>query len=299
MGKHTTVLGDVQNLMNNLTILKDIHPFIRVVDPLHKSIFVIKDHLVEDGTSNCHDFWGRGKICDNCISMRAYNTNESMVKIDYSPEKVYMVTAVPVPLGERRVVVEMIKDVTTSMYVSGESIEENVEFRTLIGNLSKAVYKDALTGIFNRRFAGERLPVDLVECRATYKPISLIMCDIDHFKQVNDTYGHVTGDYLIRTLAKILSSNIELEKSWVARYGGEEFMICLPYTPEKAAIEVAESLRYAVEQNEYSYEGKALKATMSFGVYTLNPNQNIKYHEFIEKADKCLYQAKQTGSCYY
>jgi len=295
MDKQQPVTGDIQQLIDNLMILQDIYTLIRIVDPIHKSVFVIKDNVVEESETNCHDFWGRDKICDNCISMRAYNSKETMVKIDYSSTKVIMLTAVPMLFGERQVVVEMIRDVTNSMYVSGDSIENDTEFRTLIDNLSKAAYKDGLTDLFNRRFIGERLPVDLVECMAVNQPISLIMCDLDHLKKVNDTFGQAAGDCILRTAAKILVEKINSEKAWIARYGNEDFLVCLPYTAQKAATDIAEAMRQAIEQAEYQVEGKLLTATISCGVYTLIPNQNIKYQQLIESANKFLYEAKRTG----
>jgi diguanylate cyclase (GGDEF)-like protein len=122
---------------------------------------------------------------------------------------------------------------------------------------------------------------------------AVLMMDIDHFKQVNDTYGHPAGDYVLKVVAAALSSNVR-EEDTVARIGGEEFVVSSPYTNRLAAIVLAERLRKAVEALDIQYEGNRIPVTISIGI-ALQPNDGDGLDTLLAAADERLYMAKQTG----
>jgi diguanylate cyclase (GGDEF)-like protein len=155
--------------------------------------------------------------------------------------------------------------------------------------------RDALTGTYNRRFMNERLPVDLVAMALSEKSISVIIADIDHFKYVNDTYGHLTGDSILKYFSGTLLSCIRRDSDWVARFGGEEFLICLPGASLEKAHELAEQMRSAVEQAEYLCGEHTIKITASFGICSVKPRQGDSTDAIIDAADKKLYHAKNNG----
>lgn len=154
---------------------------------------------------------------------------------------------------------------------------------------------DPLTKIANRKSFDEGLADALAEARETNTPVSLILADIDHFKTFNDTYGHQTGDQVLRLVAMTLKSNIK-GKDLAARYGGEEFVAVLPYTDLHGAVIVAENVRKAIQAKELlkrSTNEKLGRITASFGVASFNTNDNAV--SLIERADRCLYAAKHAG----
>ncbi len=157
---------------------------------------------------------------------------------------------------------------------------------------------DALTGCFNRAYMDETLPKEIKRSLRYDRPLSLIMGDIDHFKKINDTYGHQAGDEILRKFAACLKTEIREELDWIARYGGEEFLLVFPETNFDKAMLLAERLRLRVSEMHILHEGRMISITVSFGVTGLSSGQTpkeISYEELIGLADKFLYEAKQSG----
>lgn len=119
------------------------------------------------------------------------------------------------------------------------------------------------------------------------------MADIDFFKKVNDTYGHLTGDYTLKHFSEIISKNLKRESDWVARYGGEEFLMCLPSAGPDYAKEIAENIRQKIEDSEFVDGEHQFKITASFGVCSMNPSYGSNIEAMIECADRNLYKAKE------
>ena len=153
---------------------------------------------------------------------------------------------------------------------------------------------DALTGLANRRHIEERLTEMYEHSSRLSEPLSCVMCDIDKFKSVNDTYGHQAGDAVLRQFAKILQGEAR-EIDRIGRYGGEEFLLLLPGTVLDAAVTFADRVRKAVEEHTFTFDGGTLKRTASFGVSGW-PHPAITHCETLVKmADDALYVAKETG----
>lgn len=153
---------------------------------------------------------------------------------------------------------------------------------------------DGLTNIANRRHLDERL-IELWEHSLRYnEDISIVMCDIDHFKNVNDTHGHVAGDEVLKKFAHLLKATARgIDK--IGRYGGEEFLIVLPGTGLEAALTFAERVRKAIESHTFSYDGGTLNCTASIGVSSW-PHQPLHGQDaLVNAADKALYAAKKLG----
>jgi len=168
----------------------------RIVDPLQKRVIEYGNNEVPISEIHCFDFWGKNKVCDNCISMRAYNDNTTCVMIQYNKDKIYIATAVPYIFENRKVLVEILKDITNSLFFNSID-DKGIELtgiHALIDGMNKLAFSDPLTGLNNRRYILEKLPVDILNAALSSKQISIIMADIDYFKAVNDNCGHLAGD---------------------------------------------------------------------------------------------------------
>lgn len=172
-------------------------------------------------------------------------------------------------------------------YVStGKDITERIE---LENKLSQLASKDVLTGLCNRRKLEESLATEITRATRYKSPMSLIIFDIDHFKSINDQFGHDVGDDVLRGVAKVIQDNIR-KTDICARWGGEEFIILSPETTEENIENLAEKLRYAIENYDFDIPKKI---TASFGVTQYINGETSE--QMIKRADKAMYQAKENG----
>ncbi len=158
--------------------------------------------------------------------------------------------------------------------------------------------KDALTEVYNRRRIQSDLPAEIKRAGRYKQPFSVVICDLDHFKQVNDAHGHLAGDQVLKEVAQRLKSNCRMDIDWVARYGGEEFVIVAPETGVEGAMVMAENMRNAIEEAPFKIsDSLSLEITMSFGVagYSNVPESGFSPDEILGQADLCLYKAKDQG----
>jgi len=159
------------------------------------------------------------------------------------------------------------------------------------------VYYDGLTGIYNRRFFDERIERIIRSMSRSGDTLSLMLIDIDFFKQYNDTYGHDTGDDCLKNIARILAQSLSRADDFVARYGGEEFVVVLPNADENGARVIADRLLENVRKYDIPYEKSAAEScvTVSIGVTTGTVGHAQSGRDYIRQADKALYISKQTG----
>lgn len=159
------------------------------------------------------------------------------------------------------------------------------------------VYIDGLTGAYNRRHFEERLRAEWGRCQRTHAPLSVLMIDIDHFKRLNDTYGHAHGDVCLRAVARSLGGGLQRSTDQLFRFGGEEFVCLLPNTHEAGALVVADHLRLQVEslQVEHPTGGSPIQVTVSIGVGVMRVPPMTSSDEMMREADHNLYLAKAQG----
>lgn len=159
--------------------------------------------------------------------------------------------------------------------------------------LQELAQHDGLTGLLNRRHWESCLEHEFARHTRYSNPASLVLFDIDHFKQLNDTYGHQAGDEVIRQVADIIRQ-LARDTDYAGRYGGEEFVVLLPDTPMQGAALFAERLRKAIEQLTIKHGQYQMSCSVSLGVACMR-NDMAHYNALIEEADKALYQSKSSG----
>ena len=155
--------------------------------------------------------------------------------------------------------------------------------------------RDALTGCFNKKYFAERLPAEIAYARRHDKGLSLAMCDIDHFKRINDTYGHTAGDAVLRNVARVLLESVRQEDT-VSRWGGEEFAVVMRDTKGDVAFVAAERIRRRLESMVIEYEGQRILVTISIGLASWGEVEAVSTPEaLVQRADAYLYRAKHQG----
>jgi diguanylate cyclase len=202
-----------------------------------------------------------------------------------------------------RSVVDALVESTREMRETNKALEERLALsKTEISNLQQSLeairaesLTDPLTGLGNRKYFDRSIDATVQNALATGEPLSLLMFDIDHFKSFNDSYGHLTGDQVLRLVGMSLKQTIK-GQDITARYGGEEFAVVLPNTALRQALTVADHIRRAVMSKELKKKstGEILgRVTISVGVSMLKPGDDTD--SLIERADACLYAAKRAG----
>ena len=158
-------------------------------------------------------------------------------------------------------------------------------------------FKDGLTGVSNRRRFDAALDIEWANARRSTEPLSLIMLDVDFFKQYNDRYGHAQGDECLKSVAQALAMAVTRPRDIVARFGGEEFALILPETDADAASKVAERCLRLIENQRIPHAASAISkfVTVSMGVATIEAAAGMEARHFVAAVDKLLYQAKRNG----
>jgi len=242
---------------------------------------------------------GRGQECD--IVIKDNRVSRKHLKLKW---------------GDEKAVIEDLKS-TNGTFVNGEKIKRRTlrqndkvhmspttifkfsladeDERVAIDELYELGVHDPLTGAYNKRYLIERLKEEMSHSKRFEVPLSLVMIDIDHFKEINDNYGHLAGDYVLIKTAELLKSMCRKEDV-LARYGGEEFVMILRNTNEEGASEQAERIRKEIARSSIVSEEIKIEMTISLGVASIQGGPECEDHKkFIQKADRSLYHSKQQG----
>ncbi|MGZ4960730.1 MAG: diguanylate cyclase [Methylomonas sp.] len=193
----------------------------------------------------------------------------------------------PVDINGQPALISVWQDITEKLRIEREVM-------ALQAQLQEQAIHDPLTGLYNRLFLIDNLERELSQAKRAGCEVSVIMTDIDHFKAVNDDYGHLAGDEVLRHFARIMKTHARCS-DMACRYGGEEFFLVLPDTPLDVARERAEQLRQAVAEQIPQFENRDIHITASFGVATFPLDRGISAIDLIGEADAALYQAKNSG----
>lgn len=192
--------------------------------------------------------------------------------------------------GVTKKIIGFMFDISERKKLENELVEANRK-------LAEYSYMDGLTGIANRRLYDSTLEAEWARALRSQQPLSMILVDIDYFKEYNDTHGHIAGDHCLRQIATALKSVSERSSDFCARYGGEEFVLLLPNIEQKNAMQLAEKARTLIQNLNIKHNGDNASdtVTVSAGVSTIVPSKDMSPTALFEAADKKLYQAKQNN----
>jgi diguanylate cyclase (GGDEF)-like protein len=178
--------------------------------------------------------------------------------------------------------------------VIGYQMTATIEHLQRLSSVKNLAIYDTLTGLYNRRYFDEKFGTEAQQAFVNKTSLSLVLIDIDHFKKVNDTFGHPEGDKILRGVASLLKNSVR-KKDTVARYGGEEFILVLPEANLEAASMIAERIRKLVENTSFDIGNAHLNATISLGISSFPSHRARSKEELLKMADLALYRAKGEG----
>jgi diguanylate cyclase (GGDEF)-like protein len=227
------------------------------------------------------------KACLKCHAKQGYREGDIRGGISITLPFVMKIPMLPLVLGHMAILVVGLVGITLA---AGKL---NRAYETI---KSQAVL-DALTGVPNRRSFSESIISEYRRSQRYQQPLSIIMCDVDHFKSYNDTYGHSSGDECLKKVAQAIQTSLKRPGDFCARYGGEEFVILLPNTPHDGGMHIAEIIRSNIEKLAipHRHSSPARIVALSLGVATSEGDKDTSHEELIKQADMALYEAKKQG----
>lgn len=269
---------------------------VRIVDPIKKIVIEENGEKTAEN-KKCFHLCNRDTICENCISIRAYNENTSVMKFEYIDNNIYMIMATPVNKQESTYVIETIRDISDCKIVDLVEDKTVSELKKTLSEINRLIVIDELTKCYNRRYINEKLPIDIESAKANKLPLSIAMIDIDYFKLINDKYGHLLGDLVLKDITNVIKNNIRGKSDWIARYGGEEFLILFNDTSKEDAYNLSKRIKSVVENSIFKYDDIEINITISIGIASLT-SEIDDMDKLIRKADEKLYKAKRSGRNY-
>jgi diguanylate cyclase (GGDEF)-like protein len=198
-----------------------------------------------------------------------------------------------VAISEEEKLSSLVLDQNRNLKEAYERVRKlNEELEKTNNELAKIAAYDTLSGLLNRRSLFQRIAIEIERSLRLEIPLAGLMIDIDHFKSINDNYGHQSGDLVIREIGNKLQSGLR-KYDYAGRYGGEEFFVVLSNSSADQAVMIAERFRGNIEQSVFAWGGNEFRVTVSIGVAPYKPRE--PQENWVDRADQAMYQAKQTG----
>lgn len=257
----------------------------------------MRTHLVHDYNDGkmcepcrkCYELWNRSKPCPNCSSERAVQQKKQIMKMEYLGDKSILILSTPWEQDGKEYVLELGRDVTNSFSVYDATSEDSSELRELISSYSELAARDSFTGLYSKGHANNLLQ-EMFAVQKEQLKLTLALIDIDHFKSVNDRFGHLCGDEVILYVVDKINALNEQCSGWAARIGGDEFLLACPFSDkdyvERLCLEMSETIaghRFKKGHSEYSI-------AISCGVAAYDGQETLE--EFLERVDMKMYEDK-------
>ncbi|MDD3369274.1 MAG: diguanylate cyclase [Lachnospiraceae bacterium] len=280
-----------EKIKNNVEVLKPYFDVVRLVDPVHTLVYE-NDKDEKCDIHSCYAIWGKTTRCNHCTSLKAYEQKSKFTKLEYSEDGLYFVISEYVPYGSAGAVIELVTKLDDE-YVDNV-FDKDLLYMNL-DELNLQLEYDELTGVYNRRHISLHQDKYISRARKYDRNLGIAMVDVDYFKAMNDTYGHLAGDEILKTVAKMLENNIALSKGdFVSRFGGDEFIIvCRDIQPDifvKRVQAVSDLIHHMIMG-----EGIRVEVGISAGCVSASEFPDLDANGLIEQADKRMYRAKEAG----
>ena len=276
-------------VIDKIKTFEKMYDSMRIVDPIKKEVLEIKEGQLREIKSFCYKFWKNTDACENCISSRACISDEIIIKVDLSGNKIYMMVALPIMINGKSLSLELFKDVTMSFLIENRYNSDSGSLFDLIKNMNRVAVRDEFTGLYNKRYIYERLPADLIKASIKNQQISIIFIDLNLYENDNNSYNLFNIEYILKELAENINKTIKID-SWAARYAEDKLLIVIPNAGtyentdiEKVQIFVEELLKNIIEKG----------FSPSYGIY--NPpedSEELDAESIIKKARKNLKKNK-------
>lgn len=281
-------------VVDKIKAFDKMYDSMRIVDPIKKEVLEIKEGELRKVKSFCYKIWYNDYVCENCISSRACISNEIVVKVDLSGNKILMMVAIPIKIYGKNLSLELFKDITMSFLIENRDKNNDRSLFDLIKNMNQVAVKDKVTGLYSKKYIYERLPADIIKASIENQQISIIFLDLDldFYKSNNNNLDDI--DYILKELADNLNKIMNIA-SWAARYEEDKLLIVIPNagTYDSDNIESVqlfiEGLIENILENKYFISNKEIELNPSYGIYNIpKGNEELNVEEIIKRARKNL-----------
>ncbi|MGL5296656.1 MAG: GGDEF domain-containing protein [Culicoidibacterales bacterium] len=269
---------------------------VRIVDPqthdviMHKEQQTKLSHVPKD---TCYAFWKKHAVCENCIAMQALRTQTATEKLEYVDGTIFLVLATPVSVGTESYIVEALRNISDSTIIEKIKQKTRNEIQNEINDLNEQLIKDQLTSCYNRTYLFNRLPVLLIQQTLNVqKKLAVAVFDLDNFKEINDTFGHIVGDKILRKIGESIRSVIHPHAEWMVRIGGDEFVFILEAATEQIVINRVASMIKAIEETCICIQNSVcVSIQTSVGITFSLPDDTCE--TILARADQIMYENKR------
>lgn len=272
-----------------------IFEYYRVVDPDTHLIYDYQDGCLVNTGEICYAIWKRDTPCRNCISRQVCRDGQQMMKMEYLEDQVMLILSVPIILEGRPYALELVKDVTRSMTFYNVKTNEHTGIMQAILTMNEAVNRDAFTGLYNKLFITEQLSKEIGWALETGSSLTAAVMDIDHFKEVNDRYGHMAGDRVLKGIVECIRAAMADRDGWAGRMGGDEFFLLFRDMEEPEAEDLCRRLSDRIAARQMEYGEERFRVTVSIGVRAFDPKVHTP-EGYLNSIDQAMYGKKRERS---
>ncbi len=268
----------------DFNFIENMYESIRLVNPIEKKVYkIIKaSKKVMDTDNNCYDFWGNNKVCENCVTCRAYIHNKTYTKIEYNHSSIYIMTAVP--FKNNNVVLEFMQNVSSDYFDHSKNFNDIIK---LIKKQNLSIVKNTLTNLYNDQFIFDRLPHDIAYSHRENINIALFFVKIKEMDYINNTYGYSAGNQVIKEVSKALKGIPRHEKDWLSSYRGVRFVLVMYGINENQVGRICNYIYDRISNLGLSFNSTPLKIEVGIGYHILK-DKLITPEQFIENAKDML-----------
>ncbi|SJZ76866.1 GGDEF domain-containing protein [Garciella nitratireducens] len=277
----------LEELLKKIDLITKLYHVVRIVDPVHKEAFFYENRQFTQQDLPCYSFWEKNKICENCISIQALEEEEVYAKVELKKEEAYLILSVPLQLKDRKVILELMQNVTKERVLFDSIDHFKEELYLLLKNRNKNIIKNDVTKLFNKRYIYERLPFDILCSNLREESFCLIMVRIDNLKEINKNYGQSCGDKILSNLANVLVKQKLMEDQWVARYSADTFIFVLNNFTQEQSKHWMENLKKDIKKFNFQWDKNCIDMMFSMGVYSTF-QVNISMEELLHRVEMSL-----------
>ena len=273
--------------------VEKIFSLYRLVDPYTHEV---SDYLGEKkgflkSRSQCYELWNRTAPCENCVSRRSCDEDKQYIKVEELNGDGLLVVSVPVMVENKRLSLELIKDVTESMVVGSEYHKDHVEITRFIREFNDIAVKDSFTGLYNKAYIRNELDSFIKLRRNANCFLTGVFIDVDNFKKVNDEYGHNVGDAVLQHISAVIKGAVKRHNGWAGRLGGDEFVMFFENKTVEEVQQLCRKMSKKIENFTYKAHKNTFNVTISFGIEQLQDYED--WSQFLNRIDQSMYSKKR------